>query len=233
VEWSYPVAASVIRWPLRYRIDWRIEGLDRIPASGPVLIASNHSSSLDPLAIGYLGLLRQRRVRFLAKSELFSKPVLGALLRNGKQIPVQRHTIQAAEALVGGLDALTHGECVGVFPEGTISPDLNPIAGHTGTARLASLSGVPVLPMGLWGAHRAVTKGRGLDWRRRVPVTVVVGEFIDIAVDADIETATDRIMAAICTLVARARESYPDSDPSAWWYRAPEAAVLRSCRETR
>ncbi len=233
VEWSYPAAAGVLQWPLRFRLRWDIDGLARIPDQGPVIVASNHISYLDPLVLGYVARRRGRRVRFLAKAELFDKPVLGYLLRNGKQIPVQRRTSHAADALVGGLDALAHGECVAVFPEGTISPDLNPMAGHTGTARLAALAGATVVPVGLWGSHRVRTKGRKADWRVRAAETVVIGEPLVVAGDEDPHEATDRIMEAICSAVRSARSRYPDpAGPGDWWYRAPEAAVLRSCKET-
>lgn len=233
VEWSYPVAAGILQWPLRYRLRWDVSGLERIPRRGAVILASNHVSYLDPLVIGYVARQRGRRVRFLSKADLFHRPVLGYLLRNGKQIPVQRHTTHAADSLVGGLDALEHGECVAVFPEGTISPDLNPMAGHTGTARLASLAGAPVLPIGLWGSHRMATKGRSTHWRVHPAETVVIGEPLAIDADEDVRDATDRIMAGICDAVRTARSRYPDpAGPQDWWYRAPEDAVLRSCKES-
>ena len=127
------------------------------------------------------------------------------------------------------MEALRAGECVCVFPEGTISTDLEPMPGKTGTARLAAMSGVRVTPVGLWGAHRILTKGRKPDWRTGVAETVVVGDPVHVAPDEDVYGATDRIMAAIAACVARARAVYPqrpegDDD---WWVRAPETAVLR------
>jgi 1-acyl-sn-glycerol-3-phosphate acyltransferase len=233
VEWSYPAAAGILQWPLRYRLRWSIEGLDEIPERGGLILASNHISYLDPLVLGYVARQRNRRVRFLAKAELFAKPVLGYLLRNARQIPVQRRTSHAADALVGGLDALAHGECVAVFPEGTISPDLNPMPGHTGTARLAALAGVPVVPVGLWGSHRMATKGRDPSWRIAPAQSVVIGAPLGVDPDEDVHEATDRVMGAICEAVRAARSRYPDpAGPTDWWYRAPEAAVLRSCQET-
>ena len=91
-----------------------------------------------------------------------------------------------------------------MFPEGTISLDLEPMAGKTGTARLAAASGVPVTPVGIWGATRILFKGRRPQWRWGVAESVVVGDPIRRLADDDVYEATDRIMAAIATCVARA-----------------------------
>lgn len=232
MELSYPIALAALRLPLQFGWQWHIDGLQFLPVHGRVILASNHISYFDPFALGYVADRRRRRARFLAKSELFSNPVLGPVLRNGRQIPVYRHTTEAAEALVGGLDALEHGECVAVFPEGTIAPDLNPIAGHTGTARLAALSAAPVVPVGVWGTQRIVTKAHRAAPSLRVPVSVMLGSPLYIAADEDMHDATDRIMTAICDRVAAARSRYPDQANDAWWYRSPADAVMHSCRES-
>ena len=130
-----------------------------------MILASNHVSYLDPLTLAWVADRRGRRVRFLAKAELFDKRGLGPLLRAAHQIPVQRGTTNAADALDAAVDALRRGECVAVFPEGTISLDLEPMAGKSGTARLARPAGVAVTPVGLWGTHRILFKGRKPHWR--------------------------------------------------------------------
>src|SRR5256714_13633312 len=83
------------------------------------------------------------------------------------------------------------------------------MAGKSGTARLAAQSGVPVTPVGLWGAHRTLFKGRKPNWRWGVAETAVVGPPVRVHADDDIPDATDRIMGAIAGCVARAREIYP------------------------
>ncbi|MGH8975619.1 MAG: lysophospholipid acyltransferase family protein, partial [Acidimicrobiia bacterium] len=128
---------------------------------------------------------------------------------------------------------LARGELVGVFPEGTISRDLDPMAGKTGVARLARASGAPVIPVGLWGGHRLITAGRPRSYRWGVAITVVVGEPFVIGPTDNPRLATDRIMEAICAQVARARAIYPQAPRPGrpdWWVRPPEAARLRSCR---
>src|SRR5215210_7530821 len=90
LEPAYRIAEVLGLPPFKLWFNWRFEGLDQIPERGPVLLAANHISYLDPVAHAYFLAERGRRARFLAKSELFEIPVFGAALRNAKQIPVQR-----------------------------------------------------------------------------------------------------------------------------------------------
>ena len=194
-----------------------------------MILASNHTSYLDPLALAYLGLQRKRRTRFLAKEELFAKTGLGGILRGAHQIPVARGTAGAAGSLVAAEDALLAGECVAVFPEGTISTDLDPMPAKTGTARLAAATGVTVLPVAIWGTHRVQTKGRRPTPHWGLPCVVVVGEAI--VVDGEVAAATYAIDAAIAGVVERARELYPvEPRPGddAWWHRAPGLLARRA-----
>lgn len=231
VEVVYSVARAALLGPLHYGMEWTIEGAHLIPPRGPVILASNHTSYLDPLALAYVADRRHRRVRFLTKAELFEKRGLGPLLRAAGQIPVMRESTSAAGSLEAALAALRRGECVAIFPEGTISLDLEPMAGKSGTGRLAAASGVPVTPVGMWGGHRVLFKGRKPNWKTGVAETAVVGAPIRIDPDEKSAVATDRIMTAVAACVARAREIYPqrprpgDDD---WWVRAPDTARVRS-----
>jgi 1-acyl-sn-glycerol-3-phosphate acyltransferase len=227
VEASYGFARALLTPPLRYGIHWTVEGAHVIPVRGPVILASNHVSYLDPLVLAYVAKERWRRVRFLTKAELFDRRALGALLRATHQIPVQRQTTGAAASLDAAEHALAQGECVVIFPEGTISLDLDPMPGKSGVARLAQVSGVKVTPVGLWGAQRILFKGRKPSWRPGVAESVVVGEPLRIGPHDDIAAATDRIMNAIAGTVARARELYPQHlapGEDDWWVRAPQSA---------
>ncbi|MEI8337011.1 MAG: lysophospholipid acyltransferase family protein [Actinomycetes bacterium] len=229
VEIAYPVVLAGVRPVLRFGLRWSIEGLEQIPQSGGVILASNHISYLDPLVLAVVADKQKRRVRYLAKEELFGKPVLGTFLRSAGQIPVARGSADAAEALGGAVKAVGSGECVVVFPEGTISLDLEPMQGRTGTARLAAASGVDVVPVGLWGAHRILFKGRPAHWRTGVAVSVVIGSPLRIAIDEDVHAATDRLMTAICQCVSRARSIYPQraGEGDDWWERSPDSAIMR------
>lgn len=231
VEPVYSLAKVVFLPGLHHGLRWTIEGLERIPTNGAVLLASNHVSYLDPLTLGYVADRRGRRVRFLAKAELFEKRGLGPLLRAIRQIPVTRGSASAASSLDAAVSALRSGECVAVFPEGTISLDLEPMAGKSGTARLAKASEIPVTPVGLWGTHRILFKGRKPHWQWGVAQTAVIGDPVEVGLHDNTREATDRIMEAICRCVARAREIYPQRpDDDEWWWRDPETAVVRSAR---
>jgi 1-acyl-sn-glycerol-3-phosphate acyltransferase len=211
VDPVYSLAKAVFSPFLRYGLHWTMEGTDRIPADGPVILASNHVSYLDPLTLAWVADSRDRHVRYLAKVELFEKPVLGWLLRAAHQIPVTRGKESASGALAAALDALARGECVAVFPEGTISQDFEPMRGKSGTARLAQQAGLPVVPVGLWGTQRILTKGRKPHWQWGVAQTAVVGEPVKIGEGEHVKAATERIMDAIRECVTRARDGYVEA----------------------
>jgi 1-acyl-sn-glycerol-3-phosphate acyltransferase len=228
VDAVYPAAKAVF-WPwLRFGLRWTIEGESNIPTNGPTIVASNHVSYLDPLTLAWVADRRSRRIRFLAKAELFRKPGLGILLSAAHQIPVYRGRPDSAEALSAAVVALRKGECIAVFPEGTISLDLEPMRGKSGTARLAQATGVPVVPVGLWGTHRMMMKGRKPLWAWGVAQVAVVGAPVHIAEDEHVKDATRRVMDAITECVARARAIYPQRPgpgDDAWWWRDPETAT--------
>ena len=218
MELLYGLVEVVLRPPVRRGLRWRIEGVEGIPARGPVLLASNHLSYFDPIAVANLTDLAGRRVRFLAKAELFEHRI-------------ERGAADAT-ALAAAAAALRDGQCVHVFPEGTISDDLDPMAGKTGLARLAKAAGVDVMTIGLWGTQRIIPPRGRKPERFRTPITAVVGETVPVGPDANPRETTDRIMAGICAAVAQARRLYPPpaGGGEAWWARPPESARLRSCR---
>jgi 1-acyl-sn-glycerol-3-phosphate acyltransferase len=230
VEPVYGALRNTLVVPVRLALRWTLEGAHRIPVRGPVILASNHVSYLDPLVLGYVADRRHRRVRFLAKRELFDRRLMGGVLRAAHQIPVARDTTAAAGSLDDAVAALRAGECVCVFPEGTISLDLEPMVGKTGTARLAAASGLPVTPVGLWGAQRILFKGRKPRWRWGIAESVVVGDPVRVGADDDVRAATDRVMEAIAACVAKARARYPQRPAPGegdWWVRRPETARAR------
>ncbi|MGH9026548.1 MAG: lysophospholipid acyltransferase family protein, partial [Acidimicrobiia bacterium] len=196
MEYVYPVARTLLKGPLELGIRWIIEGAQLLSPHGSLLLATNHTSYLDPFAVAYLVDKRHRRARFLAKAELFDKKGLGAFLRAAGQIPVVRNSSSAAGSLEAAVDDLARGECVVVFPEGTISLDLDPAPARTGIARLAAQTGIPVTPIGMWGLHRIMFKGRKPDWKWGVAESIVVGEPVRIGADENVYDATDRVMTA-------------------------------------
>ena len=206
-------ALNVVLAPLSRR-DW--QGQERIPATGGVVVVANHISNADPLALGQFLAYSGRWPRFLAKSSLFRAPGVGRLLRGAAQIPVERGGSRAVDALAAARTALAAGQAVVVYPEGTITydPDLWPMRGRTGAARLALATGCPVVPVGQWGAEEFL-RGRRLGlprfWARPtlrmrvgppVPLDDLRGREVDTAL---LREATDRIMAALTALVEELR----------------------------
>ena len=157
----YPAAWLVVIPPAWLLFAWRFEGIERIPAEGPALIACNHASYLDPIANAYAVVKAGRRPRFLAKRELFDVRLVGTVLRGVRQIPVDRGTgdrtpLRRAE------EALAAGEVVLVYPEGTVTdrPDGLPMQGKTGTVRLALARRGPDHPDGELGLGARVAEVR-------------------------------------------------------------------------
>lgn len=223
----------VLEPPMRHGIRWTVEGLEHLPAAGGALIASNHISYVDPFAMSYLANLVKRPPVFMAKSELYERPLMGRAMRAMGHIPVERGAADASTLDVAA-DVLRAGEFIGVYPEGTISnQDYNPMAGKTGVARMARAAAVPVVPLGLWGTHRLLTTGHRAPLTRRVAVAGVFGEPVVVAPGDNPREATDRIMAAVCECVRRARTIYPQGPHSAadgWWVHSPAEVRLKSCR---
>ena len=139
-------------------------GSERIPKAGGVIIAANHVSWLDPFALGHFVYSTGRLPRFMGKASLFRKPVIGMILRGAHQIPVHRGERDGAAALSDAVQALRDGEAVLLYPEGTLTldPDLWPMQAKTGVARLALMSGAPVIPVAQWGAQEILGRSRRL-----------------------------------------------------------------------
>ncbi|MGB2758052.1 MAG: lysophospholipid acyltransferase family protein [Acidimicrobiia bacterium] len=225
MDLTYRVVRGVMAPSLRAGFRWQIEGATRIPPHGAAIVASNHTSYFDPLSLGLVAHQRHRSLRFLAKTELFEKKGVGAAFRSMKHVPVHRGTQHASHALDAAIEALRSGEIVGVFPEGTISIDLEPKPARTGTARLAQAASVPIVPVGLWGAHRVMTKGRKPNFRHRVTAMVIIGRPFRVRPEDDVRQASVRLMDEIADLVAIARERYPERPRPGeddWWVRGPE-----------
>ena len=135
------------------RRDWR--GADLLPPGGFVL-AANHISHTDPLLLAHFLVDADIPPRFLAKASVLDAPILGPLLRATGQIPVYRDSPDAARALSAAVAAVERGECIIVYPEGTLTRDplLWPMVGKTGAVRIALETGCPVIPVAQWGAHQ-------------------------------------------------------------------------------
>ena len=160
-----------------------MEGLERIPQTGPAIVAGNHLSYLDPFAHGYFVVRAGRRPRFLAKQELFDAKGIGTVLRGAHQISVARGTGDQSP-LVDAAAAVRAGEVVVVYPEGTTTTtnqDFSPGPGKTGTVRLSLASGVPILPVATWGGQYVWRKSGRQSLAFGRPIWVTAGEPFDPA----------------------------------------------------
>jgi len=217
--WAFAVGATILR-PILTLVCSRtwIDGA-KIPASGGCVLAVNHISHLDPFMSAHLVYDHGRLPRYLAKAELFRHRWLGRLLRNAGQIPVQRFSPHAVGAFDAAVAAVRGGECVVVYPEGTLTrdPGLWPMTGRTGAVRIALETGCPLIPIGQWGVQELLPPYT--TWPRLFPrkhLVMKVGDPVDLTDLASLPrtsevlaTATERVMGALTEIVAELRGEAP------------------------
>ncbi len=201
----YQALHSVV--PPVARAIWRpqIVGLENVPSSGPVILASNHRSFADSLVIP---IVVPRKVVFLAKSDYFDGPgIKGAVSKawftSIDMLPVDRDDTKAAlQSLDTALEVLRRGEAFGIYPEGTRSRDGRLYRGRTGVAQLALTAGCPVVPVGLQGTQDLQPVGTKLPRLAKVRIAfgqpITVGDRFDgVAKGKARRVLTDEIMTAI------------------------------------
>ena len=187
---AYDFAAATLRLIFRTVFRARAFGIENVPLDGPLIVACNHVSYLDPPGLCFC----PRRISFMAKKELFEIPVLAPVIRAVGAYPVDRHG-SAKAAIKRSLAVLEAGGAVGIFPEGTrnLTGDVRP---QTGVALLAALSGAPVLPACVVGGVRAAQFGQ---------IKVAFGRPLVLAADRkatrdDLAKFTGDVMSAIAAL---------------------------------
>jgi 1-acyl-sn-glycerol-3-phosphate acyltransferase len=183
----------------------KVKGLRHVPGSGPVIIASNHLSFSDSI---FMPLVVPRKVTFLAKSEYFTSPGPKGLLKKLTfialgQVPVDRSGGRRSEAaLITGLKVLAEGKCLGIYPEGTRSPDGRLYKGRTGIARLAIESGAPIIPVAMFNTEKIQPTGTVVPKVMRVEM--IFGEPMYFEGDSTdlqhLRDVTDQIMQTIQAL---------------------------------
>jgi len=176
-----PVYGTVIQVA---RLVWKLQGLkftvtgvENLPTTGGAVVAINHTSYFDFTFAG-LPAYEQglgRKVRFMAKREVFDSKVSGPIMRSLRHIPVDRDS--GAASFAEACQRLKEGELVGVYPEATISRSFEIKEFKSGAARMAIAADVPIVPHIVWGAQRVWTKGHPKNMRRpKVPISIAVGE---------------------------------------------------------
>jgi len=183
----------------------KVTGLRHVPSKGPVIIASNHLSFSDSI---FMPLVVPRDVTFLAKSEYFTSPGLKGFIKKITfialgQVPVDRSGGKRSEAaIITGLRLLQENRCVGIYPEGTRSPDGRLYKGRTGIARMAIESGAPVIPVAMFNTAEIQPTGQVVPKVRRVEM--VFGEPMYFSGDstdqAVLRSATNELMEKIAEL---------------------------------
>lgn len=194
---------------------YRVRNPERIPTSGAFVLAPNHVTNFDPFVTAYLLWKLGRVPRFLAKAGLFKVPVIGWLLRFTGQIPVERQGRGTAAPLAAASRLVDDGLAVIVYPEGTLTrdPELWPMRGKFGAARLALAHGIPVIPVAHWGAQAVLPRySKKLSFFPRKTIELNVGEPVDLSAwegragdTAALAEATAEIMRRVTLLLEELR----------------------------
>jgi 1-acyl-sn-glycerol-3-phosphate acyltransferase len=215
-----PVYGTVIQTA---RLVWRMQGLtfkvsgvEHLPATGGAVIAINHTSYFDFTFAG-LPAYRQglgRKVRFMAKREVFDGKITGPIMRSLRHIPVDRES--GAASFDAACQMLKAGELVGVYPEATISRSFEIKDFKSGAARMAIAADVPIVPHIVWGAQRIWTKDHPKKlWRPKVPISLAVGEPIPPTLPAAELTAL--LHSRMQHLLERVQDDYGGHPPGQYW----------------
>lgn len=215
-----PVYGTVIQLA---RLLWRLQGLtftvtgvENIPATGGAVIAINHTSYWDFTFAGLPAYQqgRGRKVRFMAKQEVFEGSITGPIMRSLRHIPVDRG--HGAESFDAACSALRAGELVGVYPEATISRSFELKNFKSGAARMAIAADVPIIPHIVWGAQRIWTKGHPRKmWRPKVPISVAVGE--PLLPTLPVGDLTAVLHARMQHLLEQVQDDYGPYPPGEFW----------------
>ncbi|MCU0283638.1 MAG: 1-acyl-sn-glycerol-3-phosphate acyltransferase [Candidatus Nanopelagicales bacterium] len=238
---SYRTAEAIL-WPpmmAATRREWH--GGEHLGQHGQgIIVAPNHISWFDPIAIAHFLHDHGRPPRFLAKHAVFEVPVVGGLIRGCEQIPVTRDA-DPSKALAAAEQALAAGECVVVYPEGTITrdPDLWPMSGRTGAIRLALETGAPLIPVAQWGAHEVMPpyskafkilppKRMRVTAGPPVPLDDLRGQPITRELLAE---GTDRLMDAITGLLEQIRGEHAPEHRLDWAAERTRLAAERNEEE--
>ncbi|MBW3584121.1 MAG: 1-acyl-sn-glycerol-3-phosphate acyltransferase [Euryarchaeota archaeon] len=229
-EYDVPDHDTSVFWKVSYatlvpliRAAWRLRftGRENIPKEGPAILASNHLSFLDHFLFPPA---TRRQIYFISKAEHFQSPIKRSLFRKWGVIPLKRGKGDTA-AMEVSLELLRTGHLFGIYPEGTRSLDGKLHKGRTGVARLALLSGAPVIPVAMCGTFEAMPKGKS--WPRFPKVEVRIGKPLSFGHLADkvedratLRRVTDEIMMAIRDLSG---QEYVDEYQDNPEYRARQA----------
>jgi 1-acyl-sn-glycerol-3-phosphate acyltransferase len=213
---------------------FQVSGTSHVPRTGGVMLAVNHIGYVDFIYGGLAGNPSGRKVRFMAKREIFDNKFGGPLMRSMHHIEVDRGDGLASYAKA--VEYLKNGEAVGIFPEATISRAMELKEFKTGAVRIAAEAGVPLVPVVLWGTQRMMTKDHPRDFSRGKTIAIRVGPPLH-PTGADSVTETAELHRVMSSMLDETIRTYPTEEqpPGSWWLPAryggsaptlEEAAVL-------
>jgi len=252
VSGFYAFAKGVLTPIMTPWVKFTVTGEENLPTQGGFLLVSNHLSNVDPLCLCWYFMKRNTAVRFLAKKSMFSVPVFGWIIKGMGLIPVNRDSNPSA-VLAPTREALTAGEVIGIYPEGTLTrdPDQWPMEFKSGAARLALDTGVTVIPLSQWGPQdiMAPYNAKGMDMRPGRRISYHFGAPVDLSdligpagsEDHDaVNAATARILQAVREGVGQLRGlPVPDTvwDPATqagpWWEEEQAKAAKKAAKAAK
>ena len=252
VSGFYAFAKGVLTPIMTPWVKFTVTGEENLPTEGGFLLVSNHLSNVDPLCLCWYFMKRNTAVRFLAKKSMFSVPVFGWIIKGMGLIPGNRDSNPSA-VLAPTREALTAGEVVGIYPEGTLTrdPDQWPMEFKSGAARLALDTGVTVIPLSQWGPQdiMAPYNAKGMDMRPGRRISYHFGAPVDLSDligpagsedHAAVNAATARILQAVRKGVGQLRGlPVPDTvwDPATqagpWWEEEQAKAAKKAAKAAK
>ena len=161
--------------------DWL--GAENLPKSGAAIVVCNHLSYVDPLTFTHFLYNNGRAPRYLGKESVFKVPLIGRVIRGAGQIPVSRESKDAVKGLEHAIAVLKAGHLLGVYPEGTLTRDENlwPMKAKTGVARLALITGAPVIACASWGPQRVLPPySKKFRFFARTKISILMGEPLNL-----------------------------------------------------
>jgi 1-acyl-sn-glycerol-3-phosphate acyltransferase len=215
-------------------------GTEHVPRKGGVLLAVNHIGYVDFIYGGLAANPSGRKVRFMAKREIFDHPVGGPVMRSMHHIRVDRG--EGVASYDQAIEYLRNGEAVGIFPEATISRSFVLKEFKTGAVRIAAEAGVPLVPVVLWGTQRMMTKDHPRDFSRGTTIAITVGAPLH-PTGEDPVAETTQLREVMSALLDETIRGYPaeEQPPGSWWLPAqyggsaptPEEAARLDAEEQR
>ena len=175
----------------------RVYGRENIPAEGPVILAANHASNIDP---PLMASLIERPVSYMAKIELFENPIFGAAIRRCHAFPVKRGESDRG-AIKAAVTVLKEGRVLGLFPEGTRSKTGELQKAEAGVALIAAMTGAPIVPVAILNTHRIFANGGLLPQLR-----IMYGAPMSFQGDRKSKEALDIFSAEIMSHIAQMKD---------------------------